>query len=340
MQINDKSGLLPYAASGQRYDTMAYRRCGTTGLKLPALSLGLWHNFGFVDRLANGRDILRTAFDRGVVHWDLANNYGPPYGSAEQNFGTLLKADFAAHRDELVIATKAGFDMWPGPYGVGGSRKYLVASLDQSLTRMGLDYVDIFYHHCPDPETPVEESLGAVRDIVRQGKALYAGISNYDPQRTARAIEFFAEERVPFVLHQVRFSMLERTPEEGLLDVLDAGGVGCIAFSPLAQGLLTNRYLDGVPDDSRAARPFTYLEKDVVERRQKTLVALNRIAEARGQSLAQMALAWLLTRKAVCSVLIGASSPAQLIDNLGALDMPDFDAETLSAIDAALAGQD
>ena len=277
MQINDKSGLLPYTASSQRYDTMTYRRCGATGLKLPALSLGLWHNFGFVDRLANGRDILRTAFDRGVVHWDLANNYGPPYGSAEQNFGLLLKADFAAHRDELVISTKAGFDMWPGPYGVGGSRKYLVASLDQSLARMGLDYVDIFYHHCPDSETPVEESLGAVRDIVRQGKALYAGISNYDPQLTARAIEFFAVERVPFVLHQVRFSLLERTPEEGLLDVLDAGGVGCIAFSPLAQGLLTDRYLEGVPDDSRAARPYTYLEKDAVDRQQRKLVALNRM---------------------------------------------------------------
>jgi L-glyceraldehyde 3-phosphate reductase len=336
MQINDKSGLTSYSANASRYGSMSYRRCGSTGLKLPALSLGLWHNFGFVDRLAVGRDILRTAFDHGIVHWDLANNYGPPYGSAEQNLGTLLRADFAAHRDELVIASKAGYDMWPGPYGSGGSRKYLMASLDQSLQRMGLDYVDIFYHHVPDPETPVEESLGAVRDLVRQGKALYAGVSNYEPDLTRRAIDFFQRERVPFVLHQARFSLLERTPEQGLLDVLHDGGVGCIAFSPLAQGLLTGRYLDGVPEDSRAARPFTYLDKDAVTRQQDKLRALNEIAAQRGQSLAQMSLAWLLTRKAVCSVLIGASSPAQLLDNIGALDNTTFADDTLTGINNVL----
>ncbi|HEX5787773.1 MAG TPA: aldo/keto reductase [Woeseiaceae bacterium] len=336
--VNDKSGLEPYRADPARYAGMDYHRAGRTGLKLPALSLGLWHNFGFVDRLANSRDILRAAFDLGIVHWDLANNYGPPYGSAEQNFGTLFKADFAAHRDELIIATKAGYDMWPGPYGRGGSRKYLVASLDQSLARMGLDYVDIFYHHCPDPETPVEESLGAVRDIVRQGKSLYAGVSNYGPELTRRAIEFFAAEGTPFVLHQAKFSLLVRKPEEGLLDVLETGGVGCIAFSPLAQGLLTNRYLDGVPADSRAARPYTYLGTEAVTEQQRRLAALNGIAAERGQSLAQMALAWLLTRKAVCSVLAGASSAAQLRDNVGALAAPAFDAGTLDAIDAALSG--
>ncbi len=337
MQINDKSGLTAYQASPRRYDGMSFRRAGSTGLRLPALSLGLWHNFGYVDRLATGREILRTAFDHGIVHWDLANNYGPPYGSAEENVGRLLRADFAAHRDELVIATKAGFDMWPGPYGSGGSRKYLVSSLDQSLSRMGLDYVDIFYHHCPDPETPVEESLGALRDLVRQGKALYAGISNYAPDLAQQAIDFFAAEKIPFVLHQVRFSLLERTPERGLLEVLDEGGVGCIAFSPLAQGLLTDRYLGGIPEDSRAARAYTYLERETVDRQQQKLVALHRIAVQRKQTLAQMSLAWLLTRPAVCSVLVGASTPAQLMDNLGALEAPDFDDETLAAIDAALA---
>ncbi len=337
MQINDKSGLMTYAAHADRYRRMEYRRAGQSGLRLPALSLGLWHNFGFVDRLANGRDILRAAFDNGIVHWDLANNYGPPYGSAEQNFGTLLKADFAAHRDELIIATKAGYDMWPGPYGHGGSRKYLVASLDQSLARMGLDYVDIYYHHCPDPETPVEESLGAVAQLVRQGKALYAGVSNYDPALTRRAIEFLAAEKTPFVLHQVKFSLFVRTPEQGLLDVLDEGGVGCIAFSPLAQGMLTDRYLEGIPADSRAARRYTYLDANTVTRQQRKLIALNRIAVSRGQSLAQMALAWLLTRKAVCSVLVGASSPAQLLDNIGAIATPAFDDDSLAAIDDALA---
>lgn len=337
MEINDKSGLTSYLPESARYESMAFRRCGTTGLKLPALSLGLWHNFGFVDRLSNGREILRAALDSGIVHWDLANNYGPPYGSAEQNFGALLRADFAPYRDELVIATKAGFDMWPGPYGRGGSRKYLVASLDQSLGRMGIDYVDIFYHHTPDPETPVEESLGAVGDLIRQGKALYAGVSNYDPALTRAAIRFCRNEGIPLVLNQVRFSLLERTPEQGVLDALEAGGVGCIAFSPLAQGLLTDRYLEDIPADSRAARPMTYLDESTVRQQQSTLQALNRIAADRGQSLAQMALAWLLTRKAVTSVLVGASSARQLRNNLGALENAEFDDETLTAIDDALA---
>lgn len=338
MQINDNSGTTTYIASPDRYARMPYRRAGTSGLRLPALSLGLWHNFGFVDDLHTARAILRAAFDHGIVHWDLANNYGPPYGSAEQNLGTLLRADFAAHRDELVIATKAGFDMWPGPYGNGGSRKYLVASLDQSLRRMGLDYVDVFYHHRPDPETPLEESLGAVRDIVRRGKALYAGISNYDPVLTLEAIRFCREEKVPLVLHQARYSLLERTVEQGLLDVLPEGGIGCIAFSPLAQGLLTNRYLEGIPPDSRAARPFTYLGEDDVRRRRPTLVELNAVAAARGQTLAQMAIAWLLTRRAVCSVLIGASSPAQLVENVKATDAARFSDDELARIDAIAPG--
>jgi L-glyceraldehyde 3-phosphate reductase len=338
MDINDKSGLTAYAPASERYASMAFRRCGSSGLKLPALALGLWHNFGFVDRLSNGREILRAAFDAGIVHWDLANNYGPPYGSGEENLGTLLRADFAPFRDELIISTKAGFDMWPGPYGRGGSRKYLFASLDQSLARMGIDYVDIFYHHTPDPDTPVEESLGAVGDLVRQGKALYAGISNYDPALTRKAIRFCRDERIPLVLHQVRFSLLERTPEDGLLGELQAGGVGCIAFSPLAQGLLTDRYLEGIPEESRAARPMTYLDEASVRRQQLRLRALNRIATRRGQGLAQMALGWLLTRSAVTSVLIGASSAEQLRANLGALDNPEFDDDTLAAIDEALAG--
>lgn len=337
MEINDKSGTTTYLADPERYARMQYRRAGATGLRLPALSLGLWHNFGFVNDLQTARMILRTAFDHGIVHWDAANNYGPPYGSAEQNLGTLLRADFKSHRDELVIATKAGYDMWPGPYGVGGSRKYLVASLDQSLRRMGLDYVDIFYHHRPDPDTPLEESLGAIRDVIRQGKALYAGISNYDPELTRQAIRFFREEKVAFVLHQARYSLLERSPEDGLLDVLTEGGAGCIAFSPLAQGLLTNRYLEGVPEDSRAARPLTYLGKEDVERRRPTLVALNAVAAERGQTLAQMAIAWLLTRPAVASVLIGASSPAQLVENVQALDAAPFADEELSRLDGILA---
>ncbi|HZD51544.1 MAG TPA: aldo/keto reductase [Woeseiaceae bacterium] len=336
MDTNDKSGITTYVPHSERYTRMQYRRAGTSGLRLPALSLGLWHNFGFVDNLHTARAILRAAFDHGIVHWDAANNYGPPYGSAEQNLGMLLTADFAAHRDELVIATKAGFDMWPGPYGDGGSRKYLIASLDQSLHRLGLDYVDIFYHHRRDPQTPLEETLSAIRDVIRQGKALYAGISNYDPLTTREAAAFFREEKVPFVLHQARYSLLERTVERGLLDTLVAEGVGCIAFSPLAQGLLTGRYLEGVPVDSRAARPFTYLGEDEVRRRRATLVELNEVASGRGQTLAQMAIAWLLTRPAVCTVLIGASSPRQLVENVQALEASPFSDEELARIDTIL----
>jgi L-glyceraldehyde 3-phosphate reductase len=336
MNVNDKTGTSAWSANPNRYSRMQYRGAGTTGLRLPAISLGLWHNFGFVDDLYAARAILRAAFDLGIVHWDAANNYGPPYGSAEQNLGLLLRSDFAAHRDELVIATKAGYDMWPGPYGDGGSRKYLVASLDQSLKRLGLDYVDVFYHHRPDPNTPLEESLGAIRDVIRQGKALYAGISNYDPQWTEAAIRFFREEKVPFVLHQARYSLLQRTVEQGLLDVLLAGGVGCIAFSPLAQGMLTNRYLEGIPPDSRAAKAFSYLDENRVRQHLPVVRALAAIANERGQTLAQMALSWLLTRPAVCSVLIGASSPEQLAENVAALDAPPFSGEELARIDAAL----
>ncbi|HEX7061332.1 MAG TPA: aldo/keto reductase [Woeseiaceae bacterium] len=336
MDINDKTGSTVWLANPERYAHMRYQPAGAAGLRLPAISLGLWHNFGFVDDLHTARAILRTAFDLGIVHWDAANNYGPPYGSAEQNLGALLRSDFAAHRDELLIATKAGFDMWPGPYGNGGSRKYLVSSLDQSLERLGLDYVDVFYHHRPDPDTPLEETLGAIRDVIRQGKALYAGVSNYDPALTQSTIRYFRAEGVPFVLHQARYSLLERRVEQGLLDVLVAGGVGCIAFSPLAQGLLTNRYLDGIPPGSRAARPFTYLSAETVQDRLPVLRELAALASARGQSLAQMALAWLLTRPAVCSVLIGASSPAQLAENVRALEAVPFSPDELERIDAAL----
>ncbi|HLT90847.1 MAG TPA: aldo/keto reductase [Woeseiaceae bacterium] len=336
MNVNDKTGSAAWTANPERYATMRYRPAGASGLRLPAVSLGLWHNFGFVDDLYTARAILRKAFDLGVVHWDAANNYGPPYGSAEQNLGLLLRSDFAAHRDELVIATKAGFDMWPGPYGVGGSRKYLVASLDQSLKRLGLEYVDVFYHHRPDPDTPLEESLGALRDVIRQGKALYAGVSNYDPALTRQAIRFFREEKVPFVLHQARYSLLERNVEAGLLDALVEGGVGCIAFSPLAQGMLTNRYLEGIPPDSRAAKPFGYLREETVQERLPVVRALAAIAADRGQTLAEMALSWLLTRPAVCSVLVGASSPEQLAENVRALDAAPFSEDELSRIDAAL----
>ena len=265
MEINDKSGVTSYVADSERYNTMQYNRCGKSGVLLPAISLGLWHNFGFVDNQNNAREILRTAFDLGITHFDLANNYGPPYGSAEENFGMLYKKDFKPYRDELFIASKAGYDMWPGPYGNLGSRKYLMASIDQSLKRMGLDYVDIFYHHRPDPDTPLEETMVALADIVRQGKALYVGISNYEPKETAEAAALLKELRVPFILHQARYSIFDRWVEDGLLDTLDDNNVGCIAFSPLAQGMLTNKYVNGIPDDSRAAKNFTYLEREQVE---------------------------------------------------------------------------
>lgn len=333
MQINDKSGTTAYLANSQRYDTMTYKRSGNSGVRLPAISLGLWHNFGFVDSLQNARDILRCAFDLGITHFDLANNYGPPYGSAEENFGTILKRDFKSYRDELFIASKAGFDMWPGPYGNWGSRKYLIASLDQSLKRMGLEYVDVFYHHRPDPETPLEETLGALTDLVRQGKALYVAISNYNPEDTQRAAEILKASNTPFILHQARYSMFDRWIEDGLLDTLEKNGVGCITFSPLAQGMLTDKYLNGIPEGSRAAKNMTYLTTESVKNNLDKIKKLHAIAENRGQKLSQMAIAWILRHKQVASVLIGASSSNQLKENVKALDNLGFSKEELVLID-------
>ncbi|TXE11558.1 L-glyceraldehyde 3-phosphate reductase [Seonamhaeicola algicola] len=334
MQINDKSGVKEYKANEQRYNSMTYKRTGKSGVLLPAISIGLWHNFGFVDSLQNGREILRAAFDAGITHFDLANNYGPPYGSAEDNFGTIFKNDFKQYRDELFIATKAGFDMWPGPYGNLGSRKYLIASLDQSLKRMGLDYVDIFYHHRPDPDTPLEETMGALADIVRQGKALYVGISNYQPEETQKAASILKQLNVPFILHQARYSMFDRWVENGLLDTLEDNGVGCIAFSPLAQGMLTDKYLNGIPEGSRAAKSLSYLNSETVESNIKKVQALNKIAEQRGQKLSQMAIAWILRKPQVASVLLGASSANQLKENLKALDNLQFSEEELQTIES------
>ncbi|TBN06601.1 L-glyceraldehyde 3-phosphate reductase [Hyunsoonleella flava] len=336
MQINDKSGATEYLASANRYDTMTYKRTGDSGVLLPAISLGLWHNFGFVDNLQNAREVLRCAFDLGITHFDLANNYGPPYGSAEENFGTILKRDFKSYRDELFIATKAGFDMWPGPYGNWGSRKYLMASLDQSLKRMGLDYVDVFYHHRPDPDTPLEETMGALTDIVRQGKALYVAISNYNPEDTQKAAELLKASNTPFILHQARYSMFDRWIEDGLLETLEHHGVGCITFSPLAQGMLTDKYLNGIPKDSRAAKNMTYLNSETVQSNLKKIKKLNEIAQNRGQKLSQMAIAWILRHRQVASVLIGASSTSQLKENVKALDNLSFSDAELKAITNAL----
>ncbi len=312
---------------------MQYRRVGRSGLKLPALSLGLWHNFGHDRPLDTQRAILRRAFDRGVTHFDLANNYGPPPGSAETNFGRILREDFAGLRDELVISSKAGWDMWPGPYGDLGSRKYLIASCDQSLQRMGLEYVDIFYHHHFDESTPLEETMGALDTIVRQGKALYVGISSYSAQRTTEAVAILAELGTPLLIHQPSYSLLNRWIEEQLLDTLESFGVGCIAFSPLAQGMLTSRYLDGVPSNSRAARGDSLPAEMLSEATMANIRALNSLASERGQSLAQMALAWALRDPRVSSVLLGASSVAQLDENLDALSNLAFAAEELEAID-------
>lgn len=333
MHINDKSGAKGYMAAPSRYESMVYNRSGKSGVLLPALSIGLWHNFGFVDSIQNGRDILRTAFDLGITHFDLANNYGPPYGSAEENFGTIFKRDFKPYRDELFIATKAGFDMWPGPYGNWGSRKYLMASLDQSLKRMGLDYVDIFYHHRPDPETPLEETMGALADIVRQGKALYVGISNYQAEETQKAAQILKQLNTPFILHQARYSMFDRWVENGLLSTLEENGVGCIAFSPLAQGMLTNKYLNGIPKGSRAAKNLTYLEQETVNKNLDKIKQLNALAERRSQKLSQMAIAWILRQPQVASVLVGASSASQLRENICALDKLKFTEEELKQID-------
>ncbi len=316
---------------------MIYRRCGRSGIKLPAVSLGLWHNFGGVDVMENFRSILHLAFDSGITHLDLANNYGPPPGSAEENFGRILKDDFGSYRDELIISSKAGYTMWDGPYGDWGSKKYLVSSLDQSLKRMGLEYVDIFYHHRPDPETPLEETMSALDLIVRQGKALYAGISNYPADEAAKAIEILKRLGTPCLIHQPKYSMFERWVEGGLLDVLEKDGVGCIPFSPLAQGLLTNKYLHGIPEDSRAAKSTGFLQaSQVTEERVSQIRRLNDIAKERNQTLAQMALAWLLKDSRVTSVLIGASRPEQLADSLKCLDNIEFSKEELDKIESIL----
>ena len=321
-----------------RYDRMTYRRAGASGLVLPAVSLGLWHNFGSVDPYENARAMAVRAFDLGITHFDLANNYGPAPGSAEETFGRILRDDLAGHRDELIISTKAGYEMWPGPYGDGGSRKYLLASLDASLRRLGLDYVDVFYHHRPDPETPVEESMRALDQAVRMGKALYAGISNYGPDGTREALAILRELGTPVVLHQPRYSLLDRTPEDGLLDVLRDERLGCIVFSPLAQGLLTDRYLDGVPDDSRASKDHGFLDADdVTDDVRRRVRCLAGIAGERGQSLAQMALAWVLRDDVVTSALVGASRVEQVEANVAALDRSAFSDEELAAIEACLA---
>ncbi|MFB4296824.1 L-glyceraldehyde 3-phosphate reductase [Actinomadura sp. NTSP31] len=324
---------MTYTADGDRYERLPYRRCGRSGLRLPAISLGLWHNFGDDRPIDVQRAILRRAFDLGVTHFDLANNYGPPYGSAETNFGRIMREDLAPYRDELVISTKAGYDMWPGPYGEWGSRKYLLASLDQSLKRMGLDYVDIFYSHRFDPETPLEETMGALDHAVRSGKALYAGISSYSPKRTAEAARILREMGTPLLIHQPSYSMLNRWIEGGLLGTLEEEGVGCIAFSPLAQGMLTGKYLGGIPEGSRASRNTSFSSDLLTEENVRHVRRLDEIARARGQSLAQMALAWSLRDPRVTSSLIGASSVAQLEENLAALDRLEFGEDELAAID-------
>jgi L-glyceraldehyde 3-phosphate reductase len=322
-----------YLAAERRYDAMTYRRCGRSGIQLPAISLGLWHNFGGQTPLESQRAIARRAFDLGITHFDLANNYGPPYGSAEENFGRLLAGDFTPYRDELIVSTKAGWDMWPGPYGEFGSRKYLLASLDQSLARLGLDYVDIFYSHRFDPDTPLEETMGALDTAVRSGRTLYAGISSYSPERTLEAATILRRMGTPLLIHQPSYSMLNRWIEGGLLDTLEEIGAGCIAFSPLAQGMLTSKYLDGVPAESRMAKDSSLSPDLLTEQNLTHIRALNAIAEKRGQSLAQLALAWALRDERVTSVLVGASSVAQLEDNVAALDKLDFTDAELAEID-------
>jgi L-glyceraldehyde 3-phosphate reductase len=328
-----------YIADTNRYDSMQYRRSGRSGIQLPAISLGLWHNFGGADNFENARAMLRRAFDLGITHFDLANNYGPPYGSAEETFGQIFKKDFLPYRDELIISTKAGWDMWPGPYGDFGSRKYMLASLDQSLKRMGLDYVDIFYHHRPDPDTPMEESMGALDTAVRSGRALYAGISAYNAQQTAEAIRILRALGTPCLIHQPKYSMLVRDPEQGLFDVLEKEGVGSIVFSPLAQGLLSDRYLNGIPDDSRAAKDFYLKKKDIGEDKLARIRALNEIAKRRGQTLAEMAVAWVLRDPRVTSALVGTSKVSQVDDNVAALKNLKFSEEELRKIEGVLSGK-
>jgi L-glyceraldehyde 3-phosphate reductase len=332
---------MTYTANPERYEKMEYRRCGNSGLKLPAVSLGLWHNFGHIDNFENGRNILRLAFDSGITHFDLANNYGPPPGSAEENFGKIFKEDFKNYRDELIISSKAGWGMWPGPYGDWGSKKYLVASLDQSLKRMGLEYVDIFYHHRPDPETPLEETMTALNLIVRQGKALYVGISSYQSEEATKAINILKQLGTPCLIHQPKYSMFVRWVEDGLLDVLGKEGVGCIPFSPLAQGLLTNKYLNGIPKDSRAAshRGNGAIEEDAItEENINRVKKLNELAVTRGQTLAQMSLAWILKDPRITSVLIGVSKPDQVTDSIKCINNYKFSDDELKQIEEILNG--
>lgn len=333
MKINDKDNLGIYVADEKRYDSMKFRRCGRSGLRLPAISLGLWHNFGHADNLQNGQKILRRAFDLGITHFDLANNYGPPYGAAEENFGRIFKKDFQPYRDELILSSKAGWDMWPGPYGNFGSRKYLIASLDRTLKKLGVDYVDIFYHHRPDLETPLEETMGALDHIVRQGKALYVGISQYNAKDTARAARILKDLGTPCLIHQPRYSMFDRWVEDDLLDELEVQGIGSIPFSPLEQGVLTNKYLKGFPEDSRAVKDARYLKTNqITDNIIKKVRKLNAIAEDRGQSLAQMAIAWLLKDERVTSVLVGVSKVKQIEDNVAALDNLEFSEKELKKI--------
>ena len=329
---------MTYIPAETRYDQMQYRRCGNSGVMLPALSLGLWHNFGNITPFGVQQSLLRTAFDQGITHFDLANNYGPPYGEAERNFGVHMDRDWHTHRDELILSTKAGYDMWKGPYGDHGSRKYLIASIDQSLKRMHVDYVDVFYHHRPDPDTPIEETMGALDQIVRSGKALYVGISNYPPEQARTAIRTLRELGTPCLIEQPRYSMLNRWIEDGLTDVLREERVGCICFAPLQNGLLTGKYLNGIPADSRAAHDPRYLKpSDITEDKLTKIAALNRLAAARGQSLSQMALAWVLRDPVVTSALIGASRPEQILENVGAIHSAPFSAEELAEIDRILA---
>lgn len=325
-----------YKANETRYDNMHYLRCGNSGLLLPRIALGLWHNFGSVDRMENQKDLIFHAFDNGITHFDLANNYGPVNGSAEENFGRILKSDLMPYRDELIVSTKAGYEMWPGPYGNWGSRKYLLASLDQSLRRMGLDYVDIFYHHRPDSNTPLEETMGALSHAVRQGKALYVGLSNYDAESTKKAAKILHDNGTPCLIHQPVYNMLNRGAENRLLDTLEKEGIGSIAFCPLAQGLLTDKYLSGIPEDSRAAREHFLKTRDITPELLSKINSLNEIAKERNQSLAQMALAWVLRRNRVTTVLIGASKVSQIEENVKILEHMEFTEEELSRIEAVI----
>ncbi len=337
MNINDHKPLANYLPEETRYDNMLYRRCGNSGVLLPVISLGLWHNFGYADDYYNATEIIRTAFDSGITHIDLANNYGPPYGAAEETFGRILKQDFSSHRDELFIASKAGYDMWPGPYGTNGSRKYLIASCDASLKRLGLDYVDVFYHHRPDPETPLEETMVALDHLVKQGKALYVGISRYSPEDTAKAAKILKELGTPCLIHQHRYNMFDREPENGLYDTLGEEEIGAITFSPLAQGLLSNKYLGGIPEDSRANNNLSYFDTGVLNKEMlQKIQNLNEIAQQRGQTLSQMAIAWNLRHKEVTTVLIGVSKPEQIKENVAVVDNVKFSDEEVININLVL----